>query len=155
MQTLCTSCRRQSSNRRSIFATLASVAGAALLSGCAVSNGFLLASGWQVSTDLGTDAGNTRASFLGAEGEQLVTLPLSSGFTNYEIIAIIAVESGELQLEVYDGSGVPGITLQGRPSQQITRSAMLNTNERGELRYRIQARSARNGGFQILYRRQQ
>jgi hypothetical protein len=139
--------------RRRFLKALVVVGGTALLPGCVATNGYLMSSGWQSSSDLGADAGNTRTSFLGAEGMQLLSLPLSAGFANYEVIGIVAVETGELLLEIYDGSGLPGITLQARPSQQITRSAILNTNEAGKLRYRIQARGARNGGFQILYRR--
>lgn len=135
--------------RRRILAALIAAGGSALLPGC------MLSSGRQISTDIQQQAGNTRVSFLSAEGEELVSLPVSTKFTNYEVIAIVTVESGELQLDVYDGSGIAAISIQGRPSQQVTRSAKLVTNEQGQLRYRVTARGARNGGFQILYRRQQ
>ncbi len=132
--------------RRRFFTALISLGGSALLNGC------MLSSGRQISADIQREAGNTRVSFLSAEGEDLVSLPVSTGFTNYEVISIVTVESGELQLDVYDGSGVAAISIQGRPSQQVTRSAKLVTNEQGQLQYRVTARGARNGGFQILYR---
>jgi hypothetical protein len=114
----------------------------------------MLASGKLASVDLHPDAGNTRVSFLSAEGDDTDSLAVGTINTTYEVIAIVAVEQGELRLDVYDGSGAPAISIQGRPDQQVTRSARLTSDERGNLRFRVIAHGARNGSYQILYRRQ-
>jgi hypothetical protein len=126
----------------------------ALIALCAVfTTGCMLSSGRQTSTDARPEAGNTSSSFISAEGEELSSVRVGPAFQTYEVIAIVAVEQGELQLEIYDASGAPALSIQGRPEQQVTRSGRLASDEQGNLRFRVTARSARNGGYQILYRR--
>lgn len=117
-----------------------------------VCSGCMLNSGHLRSADTRPDAGNTSASFLSAEGEELYTLPVGPTYSSYEVITIVAVEQGELEIELYDASGAPAMTVQGRPDQQVTRSGRLASDERGTIRYRVRARGARNGSYQILYR---
>lgn len=134
-------------SRRAFLHGLASLGGSVLLSSC------MLISGKRESLDAGSEAGNTRVSFLSAEGDELGSIAVGPSFTTYEVIVIIAVEQGELQLDVFDASGAPAISLKARPDEQVTRSANLASDERGNLRFRVTTRGARNGSYQLLYRR--
>jgi hypothetical protein len=133
--------------RRAFLVSLASLVGSVALSSCMLSSGALQ------SLDTQPEAGNLTASFLSAEGEELSAIETGISFHTYEIIAIVSVEQGELALELYDGSGAPAFNVQGRPDQEVTRTGRLASDERGDLRYRVTARGARNGSYQILYRR--
>jgi hypothetical protein len=115
--------------------------------------GCMLASGELRSLDAASAAGNTSVSFLSAEGSEVGAITIGVASTTYEVITIVSVEQGELLVEIFDGSGVPAYSVQGRPDQQITRSGQLSTNADGDLRFRVTARGARNGEYQILYRR--
>ncbi|MDZ4720708.1 MAG: hypothetical protein SH847_19810 [Roseiflexaceae bacterium] len=134
-------------NRRFCIRSVAFLVGSAFLSGC------MLVSGRRESLDARPEAGNTRVSFLSAEGDELGSIAVGPSFTTYEVIVIIAVEQGDLQLDVYDADGAAAITLKARPDEQVTRSANLASDERGNLRYRVTTHGARNGNYQILYRR--
>jgi hypothetical protein len=134
-------------DRRAIVRAVASVIGSAMLTSC------MLVSGKRESLDARPEAGNTQVSFLSAEGDELGSIAVGPSFTTYEVIVIVALEQGELQIDVFDGSGVPAITLKARPDQQVTRSINVASDERGNLRYRVTTRGARNGNYQILYRR--
>lgn len=134
-------------SRRAMIGGVAALLGSTLISGC------MLASGKRTSLDARPEAGNTQVSFLSAEGDELGSIAVGPTFTTYEVIVIIAIEQGELQLDVFDASGAPAISLKARPDQQVTRSANLASDERGNLRYRVTTRGARNGNYQILYRR--
>ena len=67
------------------------------------------------------------------------------------VIVILTVQEGELQLEILDPQDSVTLAVQGRPGEQVTRSGTVATDERGDLHYRVTARGARNGGFQVLY----
>jgi hypothetical protein len=112
----------------------------------------MLNSGHLRSADTRADAGNTSASFLSAEGEEVIALPVGPTYRSYEVITIVSIEQGELEIELYDASGAPALTVKGRPDQQVTRSGRLASDERGTIRYRVRATGARNGSYQILYR---
>jgi hypothetical protein len=43
--------------------------------------------------------------------------------------------------------------VQSRPDEQITRRGDVLTDEQGRLHYRVIARGARNGAYQLLYQR--
>jgi hypothetical protein len=133
-------------------ATLLRTIGFVLLLGYSLT-GCMLASGELRSLDAVSEAGNTSVSFLSAEGSEVGAINIGVASTTYEVITIVSVEQGELMVEIFDGSGVPAYSVQGRPDQQITRSGQLSTNAEGELRFRVTARGARNGEYQILYRR--
>ncbi len=119
-----------------------------LLSGC------ILSSGLRQSTDIGDDAGNSVASFIGAEGSEQYSINVGQPNTRYTIILTVAVESGELYVDMIEGgSGTIAFSVQGRPDEQVTRTGTTATDARGMLYYRINARAARNGSYQILYQR--
>ncbi len=119
-----------------------------LLTGCMVSSGL------RQSMDIGDDAGNKVASFIGAEGSEQQTIAVGPTNTRYTLILTVAVESGELYIDVLDGaSGTVAFTVQGRPDEQVTRTGTTVSDARGLLYYRVNARGARNGSYQLLYQR--
>jgi hypothetical protein len=129
---------------------LACAASMLLLAGC------MLASGQRASTDIRPDAGNTSVSFIGAEGSDAQFLEIGQPNTRFNVIVTAQVDTGDLQVDMLDGaSGTVQLSVQARPDEQVTRSGSIVTDGRGQLHFRINARGARNGGYQILYQRQQ
>ncbi len=121
---------------------------------CALAlSGCLLSSGERRSSDLGPSSGNEAVSFIGAEGEQTYTLKVAGG--ELQVIAIVAASSGELRLDVLDADGAVALTVQSRPDEQVTRSGTVRVSDASGLRYRMVARSARNGAYQVLYQQQE
>lgn len=119
-----------------------------LLSGC------MIASGGRSSEDAGPEAGNQVMSFVSAEGEELRQLNTGAPAAELRVIVILEAEQGELRLDVIGGDGQVVLSAQSRPDEQVTRSGSVSTDAQGALRYRVSARGARNGSYQILYQRQ-
>ncbi len=118
-----------------------------LLSGC------MIASGEQTSSDTPENGGNLSTTFVSAEGSEERTLSTGApGELN--VITIVTVSQGSLQIELLDPQGSVIYAVQGRPQEQVTKSGNVPTDAEGRLRYRVSATGARNGGFQILYQRQ-
>lgn len=116
-----------------------------VLSGC------MLISGAQTSTDAQPIGGNTSVSFVGAEGFREYTLQTGAVKATMNVIILMTLQEGELQLELLDPEGSVVMVVRGRPDQSISRSGTIVTDDRGDLRYRVVARGARNGMFQVLY----
>jgi hypothetical protein len=116
-----------------------------LLSGC------LLISGEQSTTDTQPTGGNFNTTFVSAEGGQEQTFQTGAGPATLNVIASVRVQQGELRLELLDSNGAVVISVQGRPDEQITKIGKVPTDSEGNLHYRVIARGARNGGFQVLY----
>lgn len=119
-----------------------------LLSGC------LLTSGERTSEDAGPQAGNRSAVFVSAEGGELRSLQVGAPDAELRVIVILEAEQGELRLDVLDADSAVALSAQSRPDEQVTRSGSVMTDAEGVLHYRVTARGARNGGYQILYQRQ-
>jgi hypothetical protein len=119
-----------------------------LLSGC------MLASGQRVSTDAGEQAGNHSTMFVSAEGAEVRSLSTGISGAELRVIIILEAEQGELRLDMLDANGAVALSAQSRPDEQVTRSGSVAVDAEGELRYRVSASGARNGGYQILYQRQ-
>jgi hypothetical protein len=119
-----------------------------LLSSC------MLVSGERISQDTRPEAGNQSASFVSAEGEELHTLDIGVPDATLRVIVLLEAEQGELRLDVLDGQEAVALSAQSRPGEQVTRSGSVTTGSDGVLRYRVSARGARNGGYQILYQQQ-
>lgn len=115
-----------------------------LLSGC------LLLSGEQTTIDLVEGTGNLSSSFVSGEGQELRQVPVGASAAELQVIAIVAVESGDLQLELIQPDGAVAFVVAGRPDAQITRSGAVRSDEQGNIRYRVTARGARNGAYQIF-----
>jgi hypothetical protein len=113
----------------------------------------MLASGERTSTDVRPDAGNVTCTFLGAEGSEVYTVPLGDGGALLQVIAILELQQGEMRLELLNAGGSVAFAVQSRPGDQVSRSGMVRLDENGVLRYRVVARGARDGGYQILYQR--
>ncbi len=115
----------------------------------------MMTSGEQSSVDAQPAGGNFSTTFVSAEGEEVRTLATNGGAAPLNVTVIIEVEQGELRLEMLSPEGVVVFAVQGRPGEQreVVRSGVIEANAQGELRYRLVARSARNGGYQVLYQR--
>lgn len=120
---------------------------ALLLGGC------MLVSGEQGSSDVQPDSGNVSSSFVSAEGSQERSLATGRGGT-FNVITIVAVQQGDLRVEVLDPSGSVVLAVQGRPNEQVTRTGSVPSDAQGNLRYRVSARGARDGSYQLLFQRQ-
>lgn len=116
-----------------------------LLSGC------LLVSGERSSVDNQEFSGNLSSDFVSAEGSTVRDLRVAESPVDVQVIVIVAVESGDLQIDVLDAEGSVVFSVAGEPAQQVTRSSVVRADERGNIRYRVVAQGARNGSYQILY----
>lgn len=132
---------------RFLYVTLLTVL-CLLLSGC------LLVSGERSSTDRESGSGNLSASFVSAEGVELRTLQVADGPADVQVIAIVEVESGDLQLDVFDARGSLAFSVASKPASQITRSGVVPADAQGQISYRISARSARYGSYQLLFQQE-
>ncbi|NCC35252.1 MAG: hypothetical protein EOM24_25060 [Chloroflexia bacterium] len=115
-----------------------------LLTGC------LLISGETTMIDLQDGSGNLLTTFVGAEGQQERTLDVGLPTTELQVIVIVGVESGDLTLSLLQPEGSVVFAVAARPDLQVTRSGSVRTNERGQLRYTVNAAAARNGSYQIF-----
>jgi hypothetical protein len=120
---------------------------ALLLSGC------LLVSGERASADSLPDGGNVSSSFVGADGVTERTIETGAAAAELNAIVIVQAERGELQVELVNPDGSIAFSVKGRPDEQVTRQGAVRTNDDGRLRYRVIARGARNGSYQVLYQR--
>jgi|GEM_PF-761896 len=118
---------------------------ALLLSGC------LLVSGEQSAADPHPTGGNLSTSFVSAEGDDLRTLATGAGPTVVNVILIVSIQQGELRLEVLDPKDSVVLAIDAQPDESVTKSGNVPTDDQGNLRYRVVARGARNGSFQLLY----
>lgn len=114
--------------------------------------GCLLTSGERTSADTQPTAGNVSASFVSAEGQSERSIDLGEQ-ARLTVIAVVSVAQGELRIEVLDTNGSIALSVAGRPNEQVTKSGSVQTNPDGQLRYRIVARGARDGSYQLLYQR--
>ena len=115
----------------------------------------MLTSGERASIDVRPDAGNVTRTFLGTEGSEVYTVPLGDGGALLQVIAILELQQGEMRLELLNAGGSVAFAVQSRPGDQVSRSGMVRLDENGVLRYRVTARGARDGSYQILYQRVQ
>ncbi|WP_254150850.1 hypothetical protein [Candidatus Chloroploca mongolica] len=123
---------------------LATTVALLLLTGC------LLISGETTMIDLQDGSGNLLTTFVGAEGQQERTLDVGLPATELQVIVIVGVESGDLTLSLLQPEGSVVFAVAARPDLQVTRSGSVRTNERGQLRYTVNAAAARNGSYQIF-----
>lgn len=115
----------------------------------------MLVSGDRLSADVRPDAGNVTRTFLGAEGSEEHALPIGVGAATLQTIVILELQQGEMRLEVLNPGGSVAFAVQSRPGDQVSRAGTVRLDETGTLRYRVIARGARDGGYQILYQQVQ
>jgi hypothetical protein len=118
-----------------------------LLTGC------LLTSGERPSMDALPDGGNVSSTFVGADGNAERTVDTGANGAIMNAIVIVQAERGELRIELLNPDGNVAFAVQARPDEQVTRRGDVLTDEQGQLRYRVIAQGARNGGYQVLYQR--
>jgi hypothetical protein len=116
-----------------------------LLSGC------LLISGERTTIDLLDGTGNVSTLFVSAEGSEERAVQVGTGADELQVIAIIGIESGDLQIDLLQPDGSVAFAVAGRPDAQITRSSLVRSDDTGQVRYRVLARGARNGEYQIFF----
>jgi hypothetical protein len=131
--------------RRSLRALLSALLLAPLLSGC------LLVSGEQTTIDHLAGAGNVSTTFVSAEGGEQRTAQVSDHAAELQAIAIISLDTGDLQIDVLQPDGSVAFAIAGRPDAQVTRSSPVRSDASGVVRYRVSARGARNGAYQIFF----
>ncbi|MCS6888412.1 hypothetical protein [Chloroflexus sp.] len=129
---------------RRIVASLCLIGSALLLAGC------LLISGEQTTVSLQGSAANILTTFVSAEGSDEYRVPALPANTEAQAIVIVAVESGDVQIDLIQPDGSVSFVLASRPGAQVTRSGSIRSDAEGQIRYRITARGARNGEIQIF-----
>lgn len=129
---------------RRIVTSLCLIGSALLLAGC------LLISGEQTTVSLQGSAANILTTFVSAEGSDEYRVPALPANTEAQAIVIVAVESGDVQIDLIQPDGSVSFVLASRPGAQVTRSGPIRSDAEGQIRYRITARGARNGEIQIF-----
>lgn len=116
---------------------------------CALT-GCLLISGEQTTLDLADGGGNLLTTFVSAEGSEERTVETGSPDAEVQVIAVVELQSGDLELAVLQPDGAVAFAIGARPATQITRSATVRTDAEGRLHFRVQAQGARDGQYQIF-----
>jgi|GEM_PF-2636169 len=127
---------------RAVFAALLLIP---LLSGC------LLISGEQ--TMIGPLAGTGRLStmFVSAEGSEERTVTVSDANADLHAIVLITLDTGDLQVDLLQPDGALAFAVSNQPSIKVIRSGAVRSDANGAVRYRVSARSARHGEYQIFF----
>lgn len=120
------------------------VAMALFLTGC------LLISGETATFDVGADGGNLSSVFVSAEGSEERIIELGRPDIEALVIVIVEVASGDLEITPLQPDGSAAFVAASRPAMRVTRSGVVRTDAQGRIRYRISARGARDGAFQIF-----
>ncbi|MFQ3662493.1 MAG: hypothetical protein SNJ69_08880 [Chloroflexaceae bacterium] len=115
-----------------------------LLAGC------LQISGEATTIDIGPDGGNVRTSFVGAEGRAERVVALERPGVATQVIVMVEVRSGDLEVSLLQPDGAVAFVAASRPGAQVTRSGIVRADEMGRIRYRVSARGARDGAFQLF-----
>lgn len=123
---------------------LAALVGCLLLAGC------MLVSGEETTIDLQAGGGNVLTTFVSAEGEEERVLEVGAGVAEVQVIAVVEVDSGDLELSLLQPDGDLAFGLAARPATQVTRSGAVAVDADGHLRYRVRAQGARDGSFQLF-----
>lgn len=129
---------------RTLLTWLLSLGAALLLTGC------LQISGETTTIDLGPDGGNVSTSFVGAEGSEERVVALDRPGVAAQVIVMVEVRSGDLEVSLLQPDGAVAFVTASRPGAQVTRSGVVRTDAAGRIRYRVSARGARDGAFQLF-----
>lgn len=116
----------------------------AALSGC------LLISGEATTIDLVEGGGNVLTTFVSAEGGEERTLETGRPGAELQVIAVVEVDTGDLQLALLQPDGAVAFAVSARPAVQVTRSGTVRADDEGRVRYRVSATSARDGMYQLF-----
>ncbi len=124
--------------------TLATITLSLLLSGC------MVMSGETTSKDMQVGSGNLLTSFVSAEGSAARVLEVGTPVTTVQVLVILEVETGDLDLTFGQPDGTVAFSVTSRPGTQVTHAGTVNTDATGQLHYTVSARGARNGVYQML-----
>ncbi|MCG8349628.1 MAG: hypothetical protein MI924_17835 [Chloroflexales bacterium] len=113
----------------------------------------LLVSGEVTTADQQASGGNLSAEFVSAEGATTRVFQVAEGPESVQVTVIVAVEQGDLRLDLFEPNGALAFSVESRPDNSITRSGQIQTDDQGRIRYRINAQGARNGSYQLFFRR--
>ncbi len=127
-----------------LLRALACALGVWLLSGC------LMISGEATTVDLQERSGNLLTTFVGAEGREMRRLEVGAPGAELQVIAIVGVESGDLELALVQPDGAIAFAVAARPDAQVTRSGVVRADETGAIRFTVSAQGARSGSYQIF-----
>lgn len=116
----------------------------AALSGC------MLVSGEETTLDLFAGGGNVLTTFVSAEGGEVRSFETNTPGAEVQVIAVVEVNSGDLQLSLLQPDGGVAFAVSARPNVQVTRSGTVRADEEGRVRYRVAATAARDGSFQVF-----
>lgn len=130
---------------RHLFAFLITLLLLLLLSGC------LLVSGEETTLDILEHTGNLSTTFVSAEGATERTVQVSSGPITLQVIVMVDVEAGDLQIDLLQPDGAVAFSLTSQPNTPLIRSSPVQSDDSGVVRYRVLARAARNGSYQIFF----
>ncbi len=117
---------------------------AMLLSGC------LLMSGEQTSFTRQEGISHLRTAFVSAEGETVRTIQVAEGPAAVQVVVIATLASGDLQLDLLHPDNTVAFTVIVPSNTQVTRTARVQASDQGYIRYRVAAREARDGSYQLL-----
>lgn len=112
--------------------------------------GCMLISGETTTIDLAAGGGNLSTTFVSAEGEAERVLELDQPALELQVIAMVEVASGDLELALLQPDGAVAFVVASRPDTQVTRSGWVRADAAGRLRYRVSARGARDGALQLF-----
>lgn len=115
-----------------------------------ICSGCMLMSGQETTIDVADGTGNVLTRFVSAEGGEEALIDVGLPAAEVQVIAIVGVDSGDLELTLLQPDGAAAFTVASRPDTEVTRSGGVRTDEEGRLRYRVSARGARDGSYQIF-----
>jgi hypothetical protein len=119
---------------------------------CLLLSGCMLMAGRDVASEGEAGRGLLRTSFVSAEGEQRRALDVGGPGT-VRLQLDVRVAQGELRLEVFDPEGRVALAVNGRSGGAVAGASSIRTDERGRVSYRVLARNARDGAYQLSYQR--
>ena len=121
-----------------------------LFSAVVALSGCLLISGESTTIDLLEGGGNVLTTFVSAEGDEERVLEVGTPGAEVQVIAVVEVEAGDLELALLQPDGALAFALAARPATQVTRSGSVRADAEGRVRYRVRAEGARDGSYQLF-----
>jgi hypothetical protein len=98
--------------------------------------------------------GQTSAQFVNADGTTEREILVGQPAILVELDVAASAEWGELILEFLAPDGSTMLTVESRYGRAGRGSAIVVSDEAGQVRYRVTSREARNGSYTIRYRTQ-
>lgn len=116
-----------------------------------LATGCMITSGGRETSDLRPEAGSLSVSFVASEGEQNRALLIGARSTTVNVTVFAQADSGDLRIDVLQPDGSVAFAVEARPDERVSRTGSVQTSEAGELGFRVVARNARRGSFDLFY----